>query len=232
MPSDRRHSPWREPFRLARRTCKVHPTRGPAAAAFVLFLLSGIAAAAPVIDRVLAVVQGAIVTLSDVQTAMALGLVNTAGADDPVGSALEQLIERSLQLIEVERYSPPEPTAAEVQARLRPIRARFPDEESFRRTAAALGLTDKRLQAIARDDLRLRTYLTQRFALVTDPADEEIARYYRGHQQEFVRDGVPLTLGEVVPEVRRRLVAARRAELVDEWSRQLRQRADVLVIPR
>ena len=203
-----------------------------AAALFLWFCLGTAAAAAPVIDRVLAVVQGAIVTLSDVQAAMALGLVNTAGAADPVGSALEQLIERSLQLIEVERYSPPEPSAEEVEARLRPIRARFPDEESFRRTVAALGLTDARLQSIARDDLRLHTYLNQRFASVTDPSDEEVAQYYREHQQEFVRDGVPQPLGEAAPEVRRRLQASRRAGLVDEWSRQLRQRADVLVIPR
>lgn len=211
-----------------------HRLSGCATAAgfFLWFFLGTAATAAPVIDRVLAVVQGSIVTLSDVQAAMALGLVNTAGAADPVGSALEQLIERSLQLVEVERYSPPEPSAEEVEARLRPIRARFPDEESFRRTVAALGLSDLRLQSIARDDLRLRTYLDQRFASVTDPGDEEVAQYYREHQQEFVRDGVPQPLREVAPEARRRLQAARRAELVDEWSRQLRQRADVLVIPR
>lgn len=203
-----------------------------AAALLFCLVFGSVVAAAPVIDRVLAVVQGSIITLSDVQAALALGLVNTAGAADPIGPALEQLIERSLQLVEVERYSPPEPSAGEVEARLRPIRARFPDDESFRRTVAALGLNDERLRAIARDDLRLYAYLNQRFASVTDPTDEEVARYYREHQQEFVRDGVPQPLSEAAPELRRRLQAARRAELVNEWSRQLRQRADVRVVPR
>jgi hypothetical protein len=163
---------------------------------------------------------------------MALGLVNTAGAADPVGSALDQLIERSLQLIEVERYAPPEPSAEDIEARLQVIRQRTGSEEKLQRTLTVLGLTTERLKAIARDDLRLQAYLNQRFAPMTEPPEEEVSRYYREHQREFMRDGVLQSLSQVAGEIRRRLEAALRAERIDEWSRQLRFRADVLVIPR
>jgi hypothetical protein len=199
----------------------------------ILCLLSAARpSASAVIDRVLAVVQGSIVTLSDVNAAIALGLVNTAGAADPTASALEQLIERSLQLAEVERYAPPEPAAEEIAARVRRIHQRFESEDDLQRTLSVLGLTTERLNAIARDDLRLEAYLNQRFAPVTDPPEEEVSRYYREHQREFIRGGVLLSLGQVAGEIRRRLETALRAERIDEWSRQLRLRADVLVIPR
>jgi hypothetical protein len=57
-------------------------------------------------------------------------------------------------------------------------------------------------------------------------------RYYRAHQNQFVRNGVQQALTEVEGEVRARLGAARRTTLVEEWSRQLRDRADVLIVPR
>jgi hypothetical protein len=205
-------------------------SRAPAAAVGVL-LVTALVSAAPVIDRVLAVVQGSILTLSDVNAAISLGLVNTAGAEDPVSSALEQLIERSLQLVEVERYAPPEPSPDEIGARVELIARRFESQAALERMLAATGLTRERLRAVARDDLRLQAYLNQRFATFSEPSDADVLQYYRQHQQEFVRDGVLQPLADATPEVRRRLDAERRAALIDEWSKQLRLRADVLIIP-
>ncbi len=195
-------------------------------------LTGGSASAGPIIDRILASVSGSIITLSDVNAAINLGLVNTSGANDPIGAALEQLIERQLMLAEVDRYAPPEPAPAEIDARLAALRARAGSEERLRLALAAGGLTAEHLRAVARDDLRLDAYLNQRFASTTAVSDEEVLRYYREHQNVFVRDGVQQPLAEVEAEVRRRLDASRRSALIDEWSRQLRQRADVLIAPR
>lgn len=208
--------------------------RRRAAAALACILALGVSATAraPIIDRVLAVVSGSIVTLSDVHAAIALGLVNTAGAADPVGSALEQLIERTLMLTEVERYAPPEPDPAEVEARVRAVRARFPSDAAFREILTAYGLDEGRLRAIARDDLRLQTYLDQRFASAAEAPDDEVQRYYREHQREFTKDGAPLPLASVEREIRQRIATERRRALIDEWALGLRLRADVIVVPR
>ena len=206
--------------------------RRTAVIVFVMTLAAGGAGAAPVIDRVLAVVSGSIITLSDVNAAVGLGLVDTAGAADPIASALEQLIERSLMLMEVERYGPPEPDAARVEARVQTLRARFAGDATFREALAAYGLSNERLRDIARDDLRLDAYLTQRFASITHAGDEEVQRYYREHQAEFTREGAPLPLSEVEGAIRRRLDAAEKAARIEEWARGLRLRADVLILPR
>jgi hypothetical protein len=66
-----------------------------------------IASTAETIDRVLAVVAGQIITLSDVNAARALGLQSPGDAGDPVRVVLSKLVDRELVLAEVERYAPP-----------------------------------------------------------------------------------------------------------------------------
>ena len=114
---------------------------------------------AELLDRTLAIVSGTAITLSDVRTAMTLGLVDTS--DVAVGT--EALVQRALILREVERYAPPEPDAALVEQRLSAITARF-DAKSFADTLTAGGFSASRVRAWIRDDLRIAAYIDQRFA--------------------------------------------------------------------
>jgi hypothetical protein len=139
--------------------------------AIVMIVLSAVTARAEIVDRVMAVVNGAIMTQSDVYGALALGIVDPAGASDPVGAALEQLIERELVLAEVNRYAPPEPSAQDIAARVAAIRARFPSPEACQRALAATGYTEDRVRSTARDALRLEAYLNQRFGTSLQPAE-------------------------------------------------------------
>jgi hypothetical protein len=130
-------------------------------------LLALIATAVPVdvmqgalIERTLAIVGGQALTLSDVQTARALKLVDTA---DDFDAAIERLVERALVLREVDRYAPPEPDDAAIQLQLDRVHARVPKDE-LERVLAAGGFTEARLRAWLRDDLRIAAYLNQRFA--------------------------------------------------------------------
>jgi hypothetical protein len=114
---------------------------------------------AELVERTLAIVGGQAITLSDVQTSIALGLVDARELD----AATEKLVERALVLREVERYSPPEPAEAEVTGRLTAIRGRF-DAAGFAGILDAGGFTEARLRDWIVDDLRIAAYLTQRFA--------------------------------------------------------------------
>ena len=75
-----------------------------------------VAAAAPakIIDRILAVVDGAIIMQSDVAVAVRLSMVPAASGADPIPAALDALIERRLILEEVDRYAPPDPADADI----------------------------------------------------------------------------------------------------------------------
>ena len=123
-------------------------------------------AAAEVIDRVLAVVAGQLIMLSDVTAVRDLGLVAAGPSPDPIRAVLSQLIDRELMLAEVDRYAPPEPETAEVDREAAAVRARFPTEKAFNDVLARSGFDAAHVREIVRQNLRLRAYLEQRFVAV------------------------------------------------------------------
>ena len=152
-----------------RNYCGLRNYRGLLIGALALLAWFPIASTAETIDRVLAVVAGQIITLSDVTAARALGLQSPGNAADPVRVVLSKLMDRELVLAEVERYAPPEPAPDAVDREIDAIRARFPSGDSFDAALARSGLDEKRLREIVRQDLRIRAYEEQRFA-AADPA--------------------------------------------------------------
>jgi hypothetical protein len=96
----------------------------------ILVVASG-SARAEIIDRILAVVDTQIITLSDVRAALRFGLVPEDVSLDPTGAVLQRLIDRRLMLIEVDRYAPPEPADPAVNASLAAAERRFTDALAF-----------------------------------------------------------------------------------------------------
>jgi hypothetical protein len=129
-----------------------------------------LAAADEIIDRVMAVVSGDLIMLSDVRGARELGLVDAAygqagqtGEPQDDGQILARLIDRSLILAEVDRYAPPEPTAQAVDAELGRLRNRIGSADRLAAVLARVGLDENHLRQVLREDLRIRAYLDQRF---------------------------------------------------------------------
>lgn len=203
----------------------------PMTRAVVLSLLLGgaaLRAQGEIIDRVLAVVSGAIITQSDVDAAIALGLVETSGAPDPRRAALDRLIARELTLREVRRYLPPEPAEDAILGRVEEAGRRHPSPEAFEALLSRVGMDSSRLRERIRDDLRIRSYLDERFASVAQATGEEIAAYYFSHLPEFTRGGRLVPFDQAVGEIRQRLEAGRREAVIDEWLAGLRRRGDVM----
>ena len=94
------------------------------------------------------------------------------------------------------------------------------------------GVSEAQLRARIRDDVRLETYLKQRFGGSYQPSEEEVARYYRSHESDFIRNGVLRPYEEVRDEARQRLVDERAATLIRDWIAGLRRRTDVTVLPK
>ncbi len=130
----------------------------------VLTIGAGGVAAGEVIDRVLAVAAGSLIMLSDVNAAYELGLVMPGGSGDPVREVLSRLIDRELELAEVERYAPPEPAASDVDRELRDVQARFATPAAFEAALARTGTDLAHLRETLRENLRIRAYLNERFS--------------------------------------------------------------------
>ena len=163
-----------------------------------------------VIDRVLAILPGQIITLSDVEAALDLGLVEVPAGAERVAGGVSAVIDRVLMLNEVRRVTPAEPSPAAIDARVARIRQRFAGPADLSRVLAARGLDETVLRLYAADDLRLASYLDERFSAAAQPTDEEIRQ-----------------AGE---SARQRLTDDRRRTLIGAWTAELRRRADVTVL--
>ncbi len=180
------------------------------------------------LDRVLARVDGAPITLTDVQAAIGLGIIQV-GSGDAIAEATQQMIDRQLELTEVQRFPPPEPSpdaVARETARLKTNAGpRLPV------LTQSTGLTEQRITDVARDNLRIAGYLDQRFGTTVQVSDEEVAAYFRTHEAEFTNGGVTVPYEDAEPIARQRVSSERRRAIVSQWIRDLRSRAEVAVNP-
>ena len=186
-----------------------------------------VSAHAQVFDRVLATVDGHMVTLSDLRATTTLGLT-PAGATTSSEAALDRWIERLLVLQEVDRFAPPEPPAAAVASRLAAVLTPLGTPDQAQTTLTHLGIDEAWVRRWVRDDLRIQTYTDQRFAGSLEPTGEELENYYREHAAEFVRDGRELSSDEAHALAREHVMAARRRALVADWLDGLRRRATIV----
>jgi len=178
------------------------------------------------IDRVLAVVEGQVIMLSDVRAFLDLRHIAPPDAADhaPVVTAL---IERQLILNEATRYLVEAPPSDEVDARLADVVSRVGGTEVFGERLLRVGFTIDDLRQLLRDDLRIERYLARRFVSARQPTEDEVAVYFRDHADEFLADGVLPSFDAARGEARRRLSEGLRQERIDDWVALLAARADV-----
>ena len=132
--------------------------------------LAGVRGEAPseqaALDSILAVVDGHVIMHSDVRAFIDLALVDDAVGPDQEANVLTHLIERRLVLDRVDRFVVAEPTAADVDRRLDVVRQRFSSEAEIMSVLERVGLTYDDLRQVLADEIRLETYLEERFAAV------------------------------------------------------------------
>jgi hypothetical protein len=182
------------------------------------------------LDRVVARVNGSAITLTDVQAAIGLGLVDVPAGSGVTTPAVQQLIDRQLLLGEVARFSPPEPDPAAVDTETAAMKKRV--GARLDALIRATGLDEARIHETARDTLRIQAYLNQRFGTTLQVSDEEVDEYYRAHPGEFSRDARVIPFEEAEPVARQRAAAERRGATIAQWVRDLRSRAEITLPPQ
>lgn len=217
---------------MRRLTTKPAANRRRAAAVAALVAATWLAAAAPaaaqVVDRVAAVVGSGVITLSDARAVLAFGFVHPAGGD-PIGEAVDYLVNRQLILDEVNRYAEPAPDPALLDRRLVEVKGRFPDTAALQRAVDATAMTELRLRDFVSDTLRIENYLGQRFNAQAQPAPDEVERYFQDHREEFSSGGEVPPFESVRERVQARVLAERRTALIADWLDRLRRRSTVVM---
>ena len=197
----------------------------------MLILLAAKHPRADIIDRILAVVGGEPIMQSDAIAAMRFGIIDVPPeTTDPVRVAIDLLIDRRLQLTEVNRYLPPEPSQEQMDTRMAAIRARFASQAAFDAALAEGGLTLELLTGRVRETLRIESYRNQRFNVALQPTEEELIKYYRAHEPSFTVQGQLRPFNDVREDVRQRVLAERTDALIRGWIDGLLRRTDVSIL--
>ena len=210
-------------------------TRAGAAAILLIVLAAGAAVtlrAAQVVDRVVAVVEGSVILLSDARAAITFGLFDTGADPDPVHAAMRWLIDRQLVLDEAARGDRVDIEPAVLSEALDRARARFASEDDYRRALAGVGLDDAGLQRLVRETLTARQYLDHRFEAVLPPTDDELRQYYTSHLDRFVRNGRQVSFDDAREDATAALQQERREQARAVWMDRLRRRADIREVYR
>jgi hypothetical protein len=197
----------------------------------ILLMLLAIPAAAVTVDRIAAVIDGQVVTVSEIaQMAEIRFFPRLAQSDDEHRrEILDALVAQALRYRDVERFGAQDISADTIEARFLEIQRRFPSEAEFNAALARAELSADEVRALAKRQLQVEAYIQERFAPLVFVTNEEIEDYYRTTWSAARRErglAVP-ALTEVREEVRTAVRSSRLQVEIDRWTSQLRSRANV-----
>lgn len=199
-------------------------------AAFSLLVAFPLGAAT--IDRIAAIVDRQVLTVSEVSQMVDIRFFpRTTGwsQDDYRKNILDALIAQALRFRDVERFGAEDVSKDSIEARLLQIQQRFASPAEFTAALQKAELTLDEVRALIKRQLQVETYIQERFAPMIFVSTDEIENYYKTtwSQQRTAR-GLPIPpLGQVQDEIRTLLRSTRLQQEVEKWTTQLRARANV-----
>ena len=219
---------WRRASRLPPATLRARLRR----ASFATILFLTLPLAARTVDRVAAVVDRQVITVSEVTQMVELHFfARNAGEseDDYRHRVLESLIAQALRFRDVERFGAQDIPKDSIEARLTEITSRFASPAEFAAAVASVELTMDEVRALVKRQLQVEAYIQERFAPMVFVANEDIADYYNGPwRQQRVARGLPVPpLNDVREEIRTLIRSRQLDQEIEKWTAQLRARANV-----
>ena len=212
-----------------RRLCQI--------ATMIAVFLPGPAVRAETIDRVVAVVNGHTLLLSEWDSAARREALLDhkpleSLTDVSRRATLDRMIDQEVMRCEMENSSAPQCTPQEVAAKLHEIRQQYPDatdDAAWNAILQRYGVTESELEAAVTMELNGLRLLDFRLRSSAQPDARQIERYYRDTYQSAMRakGAQPAALSEVTPQIREILTQQKLGELTTAWLQELRTQADI-----
>ncbi|MGZ8832044.1 MAG: hypothetical protein ACXW19_02470 [Thermoanaerobaculia bacterium] len=199
---------------------------------FLLICAVALPVSAVTVDRVAAVIDRQVITVSEVSQMVETRFFPRAARlsdDDYRRAVLENLIAQALRYRDVERFGAQDISRDSIEARLKEIQARFASEAESLATLGRAELTADEFRALIKRQLQVEAHIQERFAPLVFIPNEEIDAYYSGPWSRQRRErGLPIPpLNEVRGEIRTLLRTDRLQKEIEQWTTQLRLRANV-----
>jgi peptidyl-prolyl cis-trans isomerase SurA len=135
-----------------------------------------------VADRILAVVNNQIISLSDVRKYREVFM---AGARPDDSAVLNELIDQKLLLEEAKKLEISPPSNEQIQSSFNKLRGRFGRPETFNLLKQRLSLTDEEIRQQLEQQLLVQKLVQERITFFVFVSPAEIDTYYDEHPDEF-----------------------------------------------
>lgn len=187
------------------------------------------------VDRIVAVVNEDPIFRSEIEQAIALGLVESLDRENPETlrrRVLDQLVDQRLRFQEMGRFGERTVTVEEIEAVVAEMSAEFPDEEAFEGHLRAADTTPEELRQLVARQLAAIDFVDRRLGVRVFISLEDIESYYENELVPEMRRqqaSVP-PLEEVREQIREVLRQRRLNREIESWTEELRREADVQIL--
>jgi len=176
------------------------------------------------LDRILVVVNGDIITASDFRTAEVIHGSEKSVHRDVL---LERLIDEKLLIEEAQRFEIPIPEEDEVRLSLTTLKERYPSGKVFQKLLKEKRITLDMVNTGLMNQLLITRFLDQRinfFVLVTP---KELNQYYENHQKDYIG----LEFDEALQgEIEQKLIHVKAEKKKREYLSKLRKDSEIRMV--
>jgi hypothetical protein len=206
-----------------------------------------------IVDRIVAILDRGVITLSEVEQALAFMRLASSGSHprerdalresaepaeegidgrgrgggSPPAEVVERLIENRLIEREMRRFSRELVRAELVDRAIEELKARFEDEAAYVSLRDAAGLTEKQLREELTRQLAVSRYLEQRFRSLVSVSQDEVEEYFREELLPDVPDAASVELADVTEEIRAIVAERKFNDRVDAFLERLKSQAKI-----
>ncbi len=186
-------------------------------------------AGAELVDRVVASVNNDVITLSELQQAVAFNrAVAGAGTGPQVErETLEGIINRKLLVQEATRIGFVEVSKADIDAERERFRTRIGTDEAYRSFLARARLIEAQLDRMLGERLLVERFIQKKIGLLVRVSHDEAESYFREHADQF--KGMRFT--EAQPQIMATLTNERAGKQLDQYIADVRSRAEIRINP-
>ena len=177
-----------------------------------------------ILDRILVVVNGDMITASDFRTAEVIHISEKSIHQE---AFLERLIDEKLLIEEAQRFEIPIPQERDVSKSLLNLKERYRSEKVFQKILIEKGITQEMVNEGLKNQLLITRFLDQRinfFVLVTP---KELNQYYENHQNDYPGR----ELDEVLQgEIEQKLIHTKAEKKKREYLSKLRRDSEIQMV--
>ena len=196
----------------------------------------GPAVGAEVVDRMIATVNGQLITYTDLlwQLALEPGTPLDRPRAEDLRRVLETVIDQRIVYHEAEKLPHIHADDKEVEPALAELVRRFPSQTEFQRRVAGVGLTSGQLREIVRERVEIEKYVNFRFRSFTVVTPQEAEVYYRDvyvpRRRRQSPGAIVPALKDVYKEIEGTMIEDKVASDLAKFFDEVRNTADIEII--